>query len=161
MNIQLTGVKHAKFASQETNCFEATIVIDGRNMGKVYNEGHGGCHSYSSDEAYRLLTQHAKTLPDVVSTTLMDPHDRSKPFSYKMDADHVVDDLFMEAMHAKDLKRLLKTKVLIIRGDKLLAASIRKDETFEMVAPKVVKQGDMVLNGLSDADAMTLYRKYG
>jgi hypothetical protein len=41
MKIEVRNVKFSAFASQETNCFEATIWIDGKRIGAARNEGHG------------------------------------------------------------------------------------------------------------------------
>ena len=42
--IQLKNVKYAAFASQETHCYEASVYFDGKKVGHVSNEGHGGCY---------------------------------------------------------------------------------------------------------------------
>lgn len=46
MKIELSKVKVCKFASQETTCFEATLLIDGKPAAKVGNDGHGGSNHY-------------------------------------------------------------------------------------------------------------------
>ena len=46
MNITLKSIKVCKFASQETLCFEANIYIDGKKVGFVSNQGHGGSNMY-------------------------------------------------------------------------------------------------------------------
>lgn len=43
MKLKLTGIKHAKFASQETPCYEATLHVDGAKAAMIMNEGRGGC----------------------------------------------------------------------------------------------------------------------
>jgi hypothetical protein len=42
MNIELKNVKHSEFASHETNCFEATIYVDGKKAGEAHNNGCAG-----------------------------------------------------------------------------------------------------------------------
>ena len=44
MNVSLAKVKVCGFASQETTCFEAQLVIDGVVAGTVRNEGNGGAN---------------------------------------------------------------------------------------------------------------------
>jgi hypothetical protein len=41
--IQLKNIKYASFASQETLCYEASVYFDGKRVGHVANDGHGGC----------------------------------------------------------------------------------------------------------------------
>jgi hypothetical protein len=38
----LKAFKHAKFASHETECFEAKLALDGKVIGEARNEGCGG-----------------------------------------------------------------------------------------------------------------------
>jgi len=42
----LKNVKICEWASEETTCFEATLYIDGKSIGRVHNEGCGGAHFY-------------------------------------------------------------------------------------------------------------------
>ncbi len=42
MNITLKNIKHAEFASHETNCFTANIYLDKKKIGEAENDGHGG-----------------------------------------------------------------------------------------------------------------------
>ena len=44
--ISLEDFKYCDWMSEETNCFRATLVVDGKNVGEAYNEGHGGCAYY-------------------------------------------------------------------------------------------------------------------
>jgi hypothetical protein len=38
----LAAVKYAAFASEETACFQATLIVDGQKLCRVSNAGHGG-----------------------------------------------------------------------------------------------------------------------
>jgi len=40
--IELRNVKYAAFASEETSCFRATVVVDGKPFCVASNDGHGG-----------------------------------------------------------------------------------------------------------------------
>ena len=47
MKIELKAIKYSAFASQETNCYQAKIYIDGKPFAGVSNDGRGGCdHVY-------------------------------------------------------------------------------------------------------------------
>lgn len=62
----LTAVKICDFASQETLCFQANITLDGKKVGSVSNDGHGGCDLFSfTDKAARaLFDEEAAKLPE-------------------------------------------------------------------------------------------------
>lgn len=102
MNIELRKVKYAAFASQETPCFEAEVWIDGKNAGRVSNEGHGGPDLFRSPDTERRLNEHAKTLPPYVfGDSKLD-----------MGAELIVGGLLGDWLLARDLKRALKAKLL-------------------------------------------------
>lgn len=42
-NLSLKSIKTVKWMSEETICFTANIVLDGKVIGFASNEGHGGC----------------------------------------------------------------------------------------------------------------------
>ena len=64
MKIELKGLKHSVFASQETHCFEASLWIDGVKRGTVRNDGHGGCNCFFPSGIEAEIQAWAKTLPD-------------------------------------------------------------------------------------------------
>lgn len=51
MEITLKNVKHMPSMSEETECFTATVYVDGKKFCTVANEGHGG-DTYSRDADY-------------------------------------------------------------------------------------------------------------
>ena len=50
MKIELKNIKHAQFASHETNCYQASIYVNGKKAGTVDNEGYGGCDNIHWDD---------------------------------------------------------------------------------------------------------------
>jgi len=65
-NYSLGAVKICKWASEETTCFTANIMLDGKKVGDVSNDGHGGCdlprfNTPAEREAYKAA---ADALPD-------------------------------------------------------------------------------------------------
>jgi hypothetical protein len=51
MKIELKNIKHAAFASEETHCYSASLYVDGKKIGEVSNDGHGGCDRFHGDRA--------------------------------------------------------------------------------------------------------------
>ena len=41
MKITLKNVKHYESMSEETDCFEASLYVDGKKVGRVSNRGTG------------------------------------------------------------------------------------------------------------------------
>jgi len=54
MKITLKNVKHMPSMSQETECFTATVYVDGKKFCTVENGGHGG-DTHSRDADYDLV----------------------------------------------------------------------------------------------------------
>ena len=50
MKIELKNIKLAQFASQETNCYQASIYVDGKKSGTVRNDGQGGADLLCSSD---------------------------------------------------------------------------------------------------------------
>ncbi len=107
--VELKNVKRAAFASEETDCFQATIYIGGKKAGSVSNDGHGGSNSYEPRDLYARLKAITDTLPPV-----------DVSYMYKDDTQHTMDqcpdtfigELLGDYLEYKDLQKLCKNKTL-------------------------------------------------
>ena len=61
----LKGYKCFKEMSEETLCFHTTILCDGKEVGTVKNDGHGGCdyEDFNSKADAEAYAEAAKVLP--------------------------------------------------------------------------------------------------
>jgi hypothetical protein len=165
MKIELKNVKHSEFASHETSCFEASVYIDGVRAGIVENDGQGGCNRYHPYDIEKTINDYAKTLPPVV-TSMTDPHDSSKTFTYDQDADTVIGDLLTEHLYAKDLKRALAKKILYVKNDGQIyeTKSLTKLQ-MQIYLAKANLQDTLktqrILNTLPFSEALSIYRAGG
>jgi hypothetical protein len=165
MKIELKNVKHSEFASHETNCFEASVYIDGVRAGIVENDGQGGCNRYHPYDIEKTINDYAKTLPPVV-TSMTDPHDSSKTFTYDQDADTVIGDLLTEHLYAKDLKRALAKKILYVKNDGLIyeTKTLTKLQMQIYLAKANIEdvfKSKTILNTLPLSEALSIYRAGG
>jgi hypothetical protein len=148
MKVELRNLKHSAFASQETECFRATVYLDGVRAGVVANGGYGGGHEYGNNTMRERLSEHAKTIPptptkwgDIVAT-----------------ADTVIDRALTDAMHRRDLTRLLRSRVLFLKADgniyqtRVLKPGRIRDALYNRPLGAVA-----VLNELPFEDALKLY----
>src|SRR5574343_1825988 len=111
MNITLTGIKYAAFASEETNCFEAKIRVDGELVGSVSNSGRGGCNDYHVPrETLAKLQAYAKSLPQIPASDGLPGLD--------MDWDLLIGQLLDDFIMERDLRTKMKRKVLVTHKDK-------------------------------------------
>lgn len=73
--ISLKNIKHFEEGSQETNCYTATIWVDGKRFATVSNSGHGGCDDVhpvngGRDAVKELEARIASTYPRIESKYL-------------------------------------------------------------------------------------------
>ena len=152
MKIEVRNVKVAKFASQETLCFEAKIVIDDKVVGTVTNAGHGGCNEYHPWSIHDTLTVHAKTLPDITRYTP----------ALRMTADLVIDFLVQDFIAARDYKKTFASRVLCLDNDGFFVQTKKLPKGTDVLAvarsfvgrPNVTQ----VLNLLPEAEALAILK---
>jgi len=98
MKVELKNVKHMESLSRETNCFTASLYIDGEKAGTVENEGQGGNTSYSiTDTLEQAYENYAKSLPSIKTDLEID----GVPFVLKMNGENLIDELFESWLHEK------------------------------------------------------------
>ena len=104
--ITLKNIKHAAFASQETYCYSATVYFDGKKVGEVENDGHGGCdYEHITDKAqWSKMQDYIKTLPRI-------PYGFAEG-DFAPTLEIICHDLVSQWLSAKDLKRLLSKRVV-------------------------------------------------
>lgn len=131
--ISLKGIKFAEWQSEETNCFQANIYLDGKIVGVCGNDGQGGSTyaykiSYYEDEQFNEMVRICKEY---------------KEANDGYDAYDLLDDLFEEWLREKDAKAEAKkyeTNVVYRLPD--------NQHTYYMVGfksnGKVVKIADML-----------------
>lgn len=157
MKVEVRNVKEAKFASEETMCFQATVVVDGKVMGTVSNDGHGGGNNYDGVGSNRwrfeaMLKEWAKTLPPF------------KDFEGEMmahDVDTAIDDLVHEFLTRRDLDRKLKGHVVLKKADgKLYTVKLAKGIDTKAYAAKYVGRDGVVkvLNLLPPEEALAEWK---
>lgn len=150
MKIELKNIQHAAFASEETYCFDATVYIDGVKSGTVGNDGHGGCHKWSSNALQERIDAEALARK---------PEETFEP------GDGLINDLFIDWLIAKDLKRAMNGRVLFL-DDKGAIRQTKKQATAivarVLADPVKVKQywpnAKSILNLLPFDEALAIYK---
>jgi hypothetical protein len=155
MKIELKALKYSDFASQETHCFHANVYIDGKKAGWAENNGHGGMTNIQPRQLYETIRQCTDKIPprivDFNGTTL----------TLEASPDSYVDELVTLALHERDLKRAMKTRILFTRGNQVFetqkfdAAKLKAAVNHPQVREKL--DADQVLNLLPVAEALKLY----
>ncbi len=169
MRIELKNVKYAKFASEETHCFQATVYLNGVKSGVVSNDGHGGANMYDPWSLEEKLEAYAKTLP-LEDAGFPDPHDPSKPCMMQPNAEIIIGNLMNEFLARRDFDRDIKKRVLWLSTDGCVYSTKRTltptdiehymtldAATLKRKIPDMVK----LLNALPREEAFAVYRNSG
>ena len=157
MKIELKALKYSDFASQETHCFQANIYIDGKMRGTADNDGRGGMTTIRPWQLHNEIKLHTDKIPPRIVKY------GDTEMSLDTSPDSYIDELVTLALHEKDLKRAMKTRILFTRENqvfetkKLTAAELAASLAHAQIKDKL--NADQVLNLLPMGEALSLYTK--
>ena len=152
MKIELKNIKHYESMSEETNCFQATIYIDGKRAGEASNRGYGDPINITPYELHKAINQYASTLP---------PLDY-EGMQIEQDAEIIIGNLLNDWLLSQDLKKLMSGRVVFLKDSKLKQSAkldkLRLTEVLKSNSPAF--QGGTILNNLPFAEAVKIYREF-
>jgi hypothetical protein len=155
MKIELKALKYSDFASQETHCFQANIYIDGKMRGTADNDGRGGMTTIRPWQLHNEIKLHTDKIPPRIVKY------GDTEMSLEASPDSYIDELVTLALHEKDLKRAMKTRILFTRENQVFetqkfdAAKLKAAVNHPQVREKL--DADQILNLLPVAEALEIY----
>ena len=114
MKITIANLKHSESLSEETNAYTATILVDGKRAFNASNCGRGGMDIYHPIKGYTGPSESEINDWLKANTPATEFHGMTLDNTLEI----VVGDLIEEKLQTTRLKRLLKTKILVIDKDK-------------------------------------------
>ncbi len=113
--ITLKNIKYFAAGSQETLCYVAAVYFDGKKVGDAENDGHGG------NTMVRYDSKDQRTVVQAYCASLDPATYRLPAFSFsrtrvKTD-EEICDDLVTDWLLARDLKRMLATRLVYTKPD--------------------------------------------
>ena len=158
MRLALKSIKVFEPMSEETNCYNATLWVEGKPTFFVSNRGHGGCDDIHSALKDKPGWNDVKGLHDLVQDYLgaLPESDNGFGGTMKQDIETFCGDAVTEFLIKKDLRKLLKQKTVVLTKDCELLGGPKKD-TWPL---SHVASGGKILNDLKFDEAMVIYRKY-
>ncbi len=173
--VTLKHLKVAEFASEETLCFSATVLFDGKPIAHANNDGHGGAtflRPLQGPEARDRLHDaeaFATSLPPEI-TDYPDPHDSARTMTIDMTLDYLVDCLAEQLHTDKKVRSLfnrdMKNKILFFQGDRLLFVKGIKPKAITdrpaFFAKLRARQGDdiVILDELPREEAFARWKQH-
>lgn len=152
MKIELKAIQYSAFASQETNCYSANLYVDGKKIGTVSNQGHGGCDLFYGDqEAYQEADKWCRE--NLPKWSL----GGGSSEAYETDLEQHCGDLLATWLDSRDLKRRMRNHIVFRMDGSLYLAKFTGDQT--VAASQVQKRHPTakVLNTLPFDQALTIY----
>ena len=163
MKVELKNLKHSEFASHETNCFEATIWLNGKRAFFAQNDGHGGADYYAPLENQER-SEFNGLLNDLINHCLTLPKWGSEfggEDSMDVTPEILIGNLVNEMLDAKKLKKSLNKKVLFVNENGIYQTGYpgsRKVDQNLIDMVKNVNPDSIILNCLAFNEALDLYR---
>lgn len=107
MKLELKNVKFYESMSEETNCFETDLFINGKKIAYVKNTGQGGCTDYhvidfKQNDILREAEQYCLSLPKEKIEGMM------SDFEFQPTLESRIDDLFEQWLKTKADKKFEK-----------------------------------------------------
>lgn len=133
--------------SQETTAFTANVLLDGVKIGEAQNNGHGGCNTIYPPAAYQKVEEVAKTMPDY----------EIQGVTMKMDADLLLCTLIERHEGSLQLKKMMKTKIVTVKGGQIFAMIFRTPQDYAVKLQKEKAAGLTTLNDLPFEQALNLF----
>lgn len=163
MKVELKNLKHSEFASHETNCFEATIWLNGKRAFFAQNDGHGGADYYAPLEN-QDRSEFNGLLNDLINHCLTLPKwgaEFGGEDSMDVTPEILIGNIVNDMLDAKKLKKSLKKKVLFINENGIYQTGYRGNRKVDQNLIDMVKEKNpdsIILNCLAFNEALDLYR---
>lgn len=151
MNLRLTvkNYKRVEWASEGTDCYTASLYLDGKKIGSASNQGHGGPDDYlfDSPEARKAFDAYAE---EWVASVEHDPEYQINGKCYA-DAESLVSEACAIFRREKDMKKALKGYSLVVRIERpdgwatqILTASLVDPTEADKLIEEERRDGDKI-----------------
>lgn len=165
MKLELKNIQHNAALSEETNAYSARLYKDGKHVADVANRGHGGC----DEQHWRDAKARAEIEAHFAAMPTMPPDNRFDGGSFQLQPD-------LELWCGEQVERFVVLKVIKAACRKRVIGLIEgREVSFKFDPAKLdmvyadgqtarqlfIKRnpGLIILNGLSDAELIALYKQ--
>lgn len=167
MKVQVKNIKVARFASEDSLCFQASIYIDGKRVGVASDQGMGGGMMIDIEGTQeheraiiKQLHEHAKATMPVFDCMA----EWGIPGTMEPTAETLLDDLVQKFLTTKELKQKLSKSLLYLENDKIYGFKLQ-GRSVEQIRELAYKAGkltpdNIVLNNLNIDAAVELWEQH-
>ena len=160
MKLELKNIKCFGAMSEETNCYTATVYVDGKASVAVSNRGHGG-----PDEQRMIGKDHNLDIIDAWCRANLPK--RTNPFNdqeYECDLEMWCGDEVDKFLALREMRRRMKAKAVFVDGGKLYTYGYRGRKPYDQALGfEVAKKypNATLLNTMPEDAALAAYRSVG
>ncbi len=154
--ITLKNIKFNETLSDETNCYSATLYVDGVKWGVVGNEGHGG-----EDNIYEYASGKTRAdfeaLDALIAATY--PTDDTYGITIESSLEILCGEELNKHLLIKDYRRLIKSKVVYLENNSIYTCKLAPHTLEKWIAHLSTKKPDAkVLNTMPEEEAIILFK---
>jgi hypothetical protein len=149
-NLTLRNIKHMESLSEETNCYTASLYLDGVKIAEVGNHGHGGCDFQHPVGGFDI---------DALNLEIKETYPTHEAYGMTMtqDIETICGELLTDWLLVRDAKRWFKKSLVFIHGGQIRNYKYKVAMTPEMEAKARAAcaakyPSAPILNGLSDEE---------
>ena len=153
MKLTVKNYKRVEWASEETECFQASLYLDGKRIGSADNEGRGGPNHYDfvSPEAKQSFDAAVEEWVDSIKDDPKWQLDDGRCFA---DQDCFVGEACIAFQREREMKKALKGYDSVIRLERAIGWST---EIRQISLPASFNAADVIAEKAEDEDIVFVY----
>jgi hypothetical protein len=162
MKLELKNIKYAAFNSEETSCYQAKVYVDGKPMIEVSNDGHGGSDNqwpikpFTDKDIEKVNSWCINNLPKWIS-------EYSPGKKFDTDLEIWCGEALGNYLTSRDLKNLMRRKILYLEGNAIYESSFKKFKTVtqDLLVKYINTYPDReILNTMAFSKALKLFKQF-
>lgn len=164
--IKLKGLKIYTGMSQETVCFNATVLFDGLSIGTADNDGHGGETRVLFEPGKKELFRQAESYAKGLLPICLGEHN-GKPFLIDSNLIEVIDQLVSDEERNRktksSFKKVYRKKICDLREGRLWTVGYKSQAQYASYIAQIKKEHGpdiVILDDLEHDEAFELYSKH-
>jgi hypothetical protein len=160
MKLELKNLKHSKFASHETHCFEAKLYVNGVFSATLSNNGQGGSNYVWWEKGVPISEEQVEDYLAKNVDTMSHRPEEWKELASPFCLEFWVGDEVNLLLATRELKKDLKKKILFKKGKELWEWKSNSPITPSIIEEWKEKNPQVteILNTMEFEKALELYR---
>ncbi len=153
MQLTVKNYKRVEWASEETDCFTASLYVDGKRVGTARNDGHGG-PDYYEFESREAETRFEAAVAEWVDSVKHEPRWQLDDGRCFADAECCVGEACAAFRREREMKRALKGYEKVVRIER---PSGWQTEIITISLPEGFSPSEIIAEKAQNGDTAYIY----